>query len=395
MRFGTGTVFQKVKFRMGEANSQVRSVVLVTTELRAGGTERCVTELATRLDPSQFACRVISVAPFPHERTQFYDQLKNQNIPLVSLEASSVWGFMRARRRLVDQIERFRPQGVLSFLFHANVLTAHALKRYPQIPHLANIRVADPRRWRLPVERRSLRRAQSVVCVSEAVKQHCLEVGHYPEEQLAVVPNGVDLRELDRQLALPTGREVSSRLSTQTAEGPHIGFGGRLDAQKGLDSLLSTWPSLIQMFPKAQLWVAGEGPQRSELEAQARKLGLDQQIHWLGWQCEPWNALKHCEVLVFPSRWEGMSNALLEGMATGKPVVANEIEGVQEVLGHGPQTQLAQLDEPESLVRNVMQVLSDQELATQCGRFNRRRIEQHYSIDGMIQRFTDLLAATV
>ena len=392
---GIGAVIQEVKFRMVDTNSQAQSVMLVTTELRAGGTERCVTELATRLNPNQFACQVVSVAPFPKERTQFYDRLKSRNIPLFSLNASSAWSFMKAKRLLAEHLERVRPQVVLSFLFHANVLTAYALKRCPEIPHLANIRVADPRRWRLPIERQSIRRAIKVICVSEAVKQHCLEVGHYPTNKLVVIPNGVDLLELDHQLTEPVATNVTSSFPTHSDGGPHIGFGGRLDAQKGLDSLLRCWPALIQKFPNAQLWVAGEGPQRTELEAQARKLGLAPKIHWLGWQREPWNVLKHCQVLVFPSRWEGMSNALLEGMATGKPVVANEIEGVQEVLGEGPRAQLAQVDEPNSLVRNVTQILSDQELTAQCGRFNRQRIQQHYSIEGMIQRFTELVEAAV
>jgi glycosyltransferase involved in cell wall biosynthesis len=380
---------------MGEANSQVRSVLLVTTELRAGGTERCVTELATRLDPKKFKCQVVSLAPFPQERTQFYDQLKKHDIPLASLDAGSAWSFLRARRRLVDQIDQFRPDWVLSFLFHANVLTAYALKRFPGLPHLANIRVADPRNWRLPVERWGLRRARKIICVSEAVKQHCQQVGNYPKEKLCVIPNGVDLAQLDRQMAESAEMDASTLSALRSSVGPHVGFGGRLDPQKGLDQLLRAWPVLLREFPDAQLWIAGEGPQRPELELQTQQLGLEGRLHWLGWQPEPWRALQHCGVLVFPSRWEGMSNALLEGMATGKPVVANEIEGVHEVLGAGPREQLAQPEQPESLVRNLSQVLSNQELASDCGSYNRQRIEQHYSIDGMIQRFTEVMESTV
>ena len=183
--------------------SETRNVMLVTTELRAGGTERCVTELATRLDPEKYNCEVVCLAPFPTARMQFYERLREQQVSLSSLNARSAFDFFGAKRRLAQRIQSQNPAAVLSFLFHANVLTGATLKKFPRVPHIGNIRVADPRRWRLPLERRSLQRARNVICVSHSVRDYCQFKGHYSENRLSVIPNGVDHTAIETQISHP------------------------------------------------------------------------------------------------------------------------------------------------------------------------------------------------
>ena len=370
--------------------SETRNVMLVTTELRAGGTERCVTELATRLDPEKYNCEVVCLAPFPTERMQFYERLREQQVSLSSLNARSAFDFFGAKRRLAQRIQSQNPAAVLSFLFHANVLTGATLKKFPRVPHIGNIRVADPRRWRLPLERRSLQRARNVICVSHSVRDYCQFKGHYSENRLSVIPNGVDHTAIETQISHPLRPE-----GFRESSGPHVGFVGRLDSQKGLDRLIAYWPKLRGQFPNASLWIAGDGPQAKSLAGQGKALGLEACIHWLGWRAQPWALLEHCDAFVFPSQWEGMSNALLEGMATGKAIVANMIEGVSEVLGPGPACQLAEVRQPETLVANLCQVLQDPELRSRCGHFNRDRVLQNYSIEGMVGRFESAIEGVI
>ena len=90
-----------------------------------------------------------------------------------------------------------------------------------------------------------------------------------------------------------------------------------------------------------------------------------------------------------------MSNALLEGMATGKAIVANMIEGVSEVLGPGPACQLAEVRQPETLVANLRQVLEDPEVRSRCGHFNRDRVLRNYSIEGMVGRFESAIEGVI
>ena len=366
---------------MGEDTKTKRKVLIVTTELRAGGTERCVTELAIKLPDYGFQTHVVSLASLPNERDQFVKRLHQSEVKITSLNANSAWHFRRATTTLKRLLLAESPDVVASFLFHGNVITGTALRRQ-SIPWVANIRVADPRRWRMPLEMNRLQIASKVICVSESVKSYYQNRGSKNVPPMEVIPNGVDVEDIAEQLAKsPKG----------TPTHPRLGFLGRLDPQKGLDLWLEAFVSVVEKQPAVRFIVVGDGPQRAELETQAKRLGLEEAVVWKGWQERPWEVLGEVDVLVYPSRFEGLSNALLEGMAAGKPLVATSIEGVEEVLGSGPPEQLVPTNDHESMSRSVLQILADKELASKLASWNRAWIEDNYSLDGMIRRFQTVL----
>ena len=146
---------------MHSASSQTESartdpirLALVITELEPGGAERCLVELATRLDRSRFLPVVYSLGPQPPaEKKCLVERLAGAGIPTHFLNLSSPWQYFTAVRKLADYFREQRPQVVQTFLFHANVVGTRAA-RIAAIPHVATgIRVADPRRWRTALER--------------------------------------------------------------------------------------------------------------------------------------------------------------------------------------------------------------------------------------------------
>ena len=90
-----------------------------------------------------------------------------------------------------------------------------------------------------------------------------------------------------------------------------------------------------------------------------------------------------------------MSNALLEAMATGKPIVACAIEGVHEVLQGGPGCQLSDPERPDQMIERLTQILRQKQLASQAGVFNRRRIEERFTLQRMISQFHGLIESTL
>jgi len=151
----------------------------------------------------------------------------------------------------------------------------------------------------------------------------------FPPERIARIPNGVDgdhfhpdprarLQEVRRHLGLPLG--------------PLLIFAGRLDPQKGLQTLIEAMRSPSVEALGAHLVLLGEGPQRAELEAAVRRHDLSARVLLRGLVDDVAPYLRAGDIFVFPSVGEGMPNALLEAMATGLPCVASAIGGCRDVI---------------------------------------------------------------
>src|SRR5439155_19848217 len=113
-----------------------------------------------------------------------------------------------------------------------------------------------------------------------------------------------------------------------------LGAVGRLDIQKSHAILIDAVAKLKDKFPVRCL-IIGEGPKRASLEAQVRRLHLENHIRLLGERDDVTSWLSCLDIFVLPSLWEGLPNALLEAMAVGLPVVASAVDGVPEVVTDG------------------------------------------------------------
>jgi glycosyltransferase involved in cell wall biosynthesis len=138
-------------------------------------------------------------------------------------------------------------------------------------------------------------------------------------EKLVRIYNPVDVARL-RQFA-------AARTNPYQGNGPHLVVAGRLQKEKGLDLLLDAMPAVVQRFPGVRLSILGEGPDEIKLKAQATRLGIAQQIDFLGFQENPWPYFSNADLFILPSRLEGMPNALLECLALGTPALATDCPG--------------------------------------------------------------------
>jgi starch synthase (maltosyl-transferring) len=202
-----------------------------------------------------------------------------------------------------------------------------------------------------------------------------------------VIPNGIELaRDAPAEpadlepLGVPPGRRV-------------ILFVGRLDTQKGVDWLLQRLPATLAELPSHDLLVVGSGPQRRQLAKRAQSLGIRQRVHFAGWCGNVENLLQASDLLVLPSRWEGMPNVVLEAMAGGLPVVATHVEGVGELLGEDHGGQLVAPGDAAAFARQIVQFCHDRRVAVQIGERNRRIAAEQFSLQRMIDRYQDLYLA--
>ncbi|CAK0741084.1 hypothetical protein CCP3SC15_1120003 [Gammaproteobacteria bacterium] len=191
------------------------------------------------------------------------------------------------------------------------------------------------------------------VVVSRAIQMQFTKRGYDPQK-LHLIYNGIKL-----------GSEVSSSLRAElgiSSDQMVVGTIGRMRYEKGMDLFLGVAGELSQQFPNLQFVIAGEGEQRTELEAMARVSGLGGRIHFLGFRSDPLNVLAGFDVLLYLSRWEAFSNTILEAMSLGIPVVASAVGGNTEAIMDGTTGLLvpaedrpAALTAVSSLLRNADQ----------------------------------------
>ncbi|MET9714850.1 glycosyltransferase [Streptomyces rochei] len=266
-------------------------------------------------------------------------------------------------RRLARVIGDVRPALVHAHSAKAGLAARLAVRgRVPTVfqPHAWSFEAVDGAAARLALgwERLGARWAARTVCVSEAERLRGERAG--VRGRWAVVPNGVDL---DRFGAGPAPEPAAEEVRLRCGAGPHaplVVCVGRLCRQKGQDVLLAAWASVLARVPGARLVLVGDGPDRAALAARASAYGFGAGAPGRGASggtgparvrtggarrpeetapvlfagavadAAPW--YRAADLVVLPSRWEGMALAPLEAMACGRPVVMTGVDGADEVL---------------------------------------------------------------
>lgn len=174
----------------------------------------------------------------------------------------------------------------------------------------------------------TLRQAEGIIAVSTFLKELIVKLG-IPANKVQVIGNGVD-----PQRFFPTGKSESRGRLGIPRETKMLLAVARLDQVKGLQLLLPAVRQISASQQNIALYLIGDGPQRQELEKMADRLGLRNQVHFVGVRAN--EELKYwysaADVSCLMSSREGWPNVLLESLACGTPVVASNIEGVRDVI---------------------------------------------------------------
>ena len=235
--------------------------------------------------------------------------------------------------------------------------------------------------WHHRLGRLCDRLTDGLVANSEACRRAVVAAENLSPSRIVVMENGVDL-----------GRFPQSRLHTvrPPSQPRCIGVTANLRAVKGLDVFLRAAALVAAKQPNVSFAIAGEGPLRPALTQQARELGLEGRLAMPGSVKDIPTFLAGLDVAVLPSHSEGLSNALLEYMAAGKALVATAVGGNVQLVEDGRHGLLVPPGDPEKLAAAITRLLTDPVLAQRLGTAARRRTEERYSRQRMMQRFETL-----
>ncbi|MFI6385086.1 glycosyltransferase [Streptomyces sp. NPDC050658] len=286
---------------------------------------------------------------------------------------------VRAFCRLVRYLRRTRPQILQAFLFHS-YLTAAPAARLARVPVLVAGRrsLGDYKKdhhLALAAERLATRWTDSVVANAQAVADDVRRNEGVPASKITVIPNGMPPRDFEQAPAA----EVATTL-------PLVVCVANLAAHKGHRYLLEACALLRSRGRDCTLVLIGNGPTRTALKEQAQRLGID--ARFLGARTDVARFLARADVVVLPSLHEGCSNAVMEALAAGRPVVATSVGGTPELLrGHGV---LVRPADAEALANGVQHLLENREFAEELGRQGRAWARANLSVEAMTDRYVSL-----
>ncbi len=231
------------------------------------------------------------------------------------------------------------------------------------------------------IDRAVLPRYESVICVSEDLRERCLACG-VPAERCALIENAIDTDEFSRSLS---GGEAKQRVGVPAGRFV-IGAVGRLSAEKGFDVLIRAADRLLDDGLDVELLIIGEGDQKGPLQKLVSSLGRGDRIRLLGYRSDARELYQAMDVFALSSYREGLPNVLLEAMALGTPVVATRIAGIPRLVRDGENGLLVEPGNADGLVRALRGLLQAPEQRARLSEAARRTIEAGYSFRARMEK---------
>jgi glycosyltransferase involved in cell wall biosynthesis len=218
-----------------------------------------------------------------------------------------------------------------------------------------------------------------IVCVSDAVRDVLVRDGLDPA-RLRVVRSAIDP---DR---VRTAAPIDVRARLRLPRDARIVLAvGDLVGHKGHRHLVEALPSLVAAVHGVHVVIAGEGPLRADLEAQAKALWLQGSLHMPGRIDDLPGWFSSAEVLCMPSVEEGLGTSVLDGMAAGLPVVASRAGGIPEMVRDGIEGLLVPPGDPRALSAALARLLGDADLRRKMSDAARRRVDEAFHVDRMVE----------
>lgn len=218
---------------------------------------------------------------------------------------------------------------------------------------------------------------------SEALRLHFVNGESLPDDRVILIPNGVDLT------AFQHDPEAARRIRAEFGIGADTILAGticRLVWQKGLPYFIEAVRLIAAQPqpPKIRFLIAGEGPEEGALRAAAERAGVSHLITFAGFRNDVTALLSAMDLYVLSSVQEGQPIAVIEAMAASKPIIATDIEGVNETIEHGTSGMLVPPADPPALCSAIIQAAADIDGLSRMAAAARRRAEKKYDLNAII-----------
>ena len=290
--------------------------------------------------------------------------------------------------RFARRLRRDRPDALIVGTYKKLFLAALGARLAGVRPVVARVGLETDVPRSLKYRLALTRWVDAVVVTASRMQPPFLALPDMSPDRVLVIPNGAPLPS-----QTPVGRDEARAVLGLPLGAPLVGAVARLDSQKRLDRLLR---AVALLSPEVRCTLAGDGPERGALEALARELGIEERVRFLGHRDDLATVYAALDVMVVSSDREGMSNAMLEAMAAGVPVVSTPVSGAEDALapdpdGAAPGVLLTGFDE-EEIARALGACLADPDRLRRMGEVARARARSRFDFESVLDRWEEILA---
>lgn len=329
-----------------------KRIVFVDQNLNGGGAERVLCTILRSLDPAEFDIHLMLVGQ--KGKLGFL-------IPAyVAVHELNIGHTKNALFSTVKKIREVAPDVVFTSLGRISLLCVMVrlfcppfllVARYASMPS-REIEDGSLRGWRLILLKKLYRFADVFIAQSEEMARELEQIMSIPKDKIKTIDNPIDTAAIDTAL-----QDMQNPFSKNFV---NIVASGRLVPLKGFDILIEAVALLIRDNPSFHLYLLGadEANNLNNLQQQAARLAIEENIHFLGFQKNPYPYYRDCNVFVLSSRYEGFPNVLLECLYIGTPVVATRcVPIVERLIDNGINGYMVEVDDIEGMAEAIQKAL--------------------------------------
>jgi len=359
------------------------SILLLESKFGLGGSERITYDVVRRLDVQRYRpvlCTLYEPGEvgewFIRDGYRFYSRLITHRYD------------PRAFGKLRSIIQREHVELVFLINQPLTCFWGFIMSKYCRIPVVAAVhdKFIGEQSLKLRLNRFLMNRMDVILAVAQGQSDQLVTRQYIREDIVRVVYNGIDLDHFKPQVE----REEQCRLLGLNSKAPIVGTVARLVHLKGVDVFLKAAEAVLKKFPSTQFVVVGDGAEAHELKRMSQALGIAPSVRFLGSRGDVADTARVFNVGVLSSRTEGLPMAILEYMSLSVPVVATNVGGVSEMVGHGETGLLISEDDPSGLAGALEVLLSDPHKARKMGLRGRAKVESCFQISNTVSRTEQL-----
>lgn len=362
-------------------------VVVMNASLNVGGAERTLADLARRLDRRRFEVTVVCL----YEAGPVGEALRSEGVTVVDRvlrHKADVRGFLRLvslLRRLAPHVLYYNNQP-LTQLWGWTAAVLARVRATVTVFHFASRREKAGRGVLL--NRMLGRRVDACVALSQAHKAYVSATERVPERKIVVIPNGIDVG------AFSAARDARDEVRSDLGIAPDrtvVSIVAQLRPEKNHSMFLRAAREVLGRGARVTFLVVGDGVERPRLERLARELGIERDVRFLGTRSDVPAVMAASDVGVLCSFGEAFPLSVLEFMAAGRPVVSTEVGSVDEIVLPGETGFLVPRDDAAALAVKLERLITDDGERKRLGDAAKRRVEEHFTIERMVERTEALL----
>jgi len=359
------------------------SILLLESKFGLGGWERITYDVVRRLDVRRYRpvlCTLYEPGEvgewFIRDGYRFYSRLITHRYD------------PRAFGKLRSIIQREHVELVFLINQPLTCFWGLIMSKYCRIPVIAAVhnKFIGEQSLKLRLNRFLMNRMDVILAVAQGQRDQLVTRQYIREDIVRVVYNGIDLDHFKPRVE----REEQCRLLGLNSKAPIVGTVARLVHLKGVDVFLKAAEAVLKKFPSTQFVVVGDGPEAHELKRMSQALGIAPSVRFLGSRGDVADTARVFNVGVLSSRTEALPMAILEYMSLAVPVVATNVGGVSEMVGHGETGLLISEDDPFALAGALEVLLSDRHKARKMGLRGRAKVESCFQISNTVSRTEQL-----